>query len=318
MTEKEKITFSDIIEFLFAMIFFITLRIIPFSIRAKTCEFVASLLYYIAGPTRKLLISNLKQAFPEKDEKWIIQVAKKNTKNLGRQLAEFIQTPSINEKFFHKWFVPIPNSESHKKIYSGGGICILGHLGNWEWHGFLAGALSQKDIYTLVKKQRNPLMNKYVEKLRNRSHMQFIYIDQSAFISISKLRKGNLVAFTSDQNARSSGEFFPFFGRLASTYLGPASVARNTNVPVYFVWSYRDDKNRLHFEYEEIKRPENIPKENISEWEKAFTYSWVKRLESHIKEHPEDYLWAHNRWKTQPENPKEIWERFGIIKKISH
>ena len=312
MKQKNNTTFFDILEFVITFSFFISLKLIPFTIRAKLCELIGSSLYYVAGSTRKLLLKNLEYAFPEKDEKWRIQLAKKNVKNLGRQLAEFIQTSSISDKFFHKWFVPLPDDESHRKIYSSGGICILGHLGNWEWHGFLAGFLSGRDIYTLVKKQRNPIMNKYVERLRNRAHMQFIYIDQSAFISISKLRRGNLVAFTSDQNARSSGEFFPFFGRLASTYLGPASVARNSDAPVYFVWSYHDEQKRLNFKFEEIKRPENISKENVLEWEKAFTYTWVKRLESHIKEHPEDYLWAHNRWKTQPENPDEIWESFGI------
>ncbi|MDH5657687.1 MAG: hypothetical protein OEZ34_17360, partial [Spirochaetia bacterium] len=304
------IKFFDVVEFIFTFSFFSILRIIPFSLRALICESLAVGLYYIAGPTRKTLLKNIDLSFPEKSASWKKILIKKNVRNLGRQLAEFIQTPSIDESFFQKWFVPIPDAESHKKIYSQGGICILGHLGNWEWHGFLAGKLSGRDIYTLVKKQRNPIMNQYVEKLRNRAHMQFIYIDQNAFITISKLRKGNLVAFTSDQNARSSGEFFPFFGRLASTYLGPASVARNTEVPVYFVWSYRDEKKRLLFEFQEIQRPD-IPRDDVERWEKAFTHSWVQILEKRIQEHPEDYLWAHNRWKTQPQNPETIWKEFS-------
>jgi KDO2-lipid IV(A) lauroyltransferase len=256
------------------------------------------------------VIENIGYAFPDKGVEWRRLLAKKNLRMFGRQIAEFIQTSYIDEKFFRKWFVPLPDSESHQRIYERGGICILGHLGNWEWHGFLAGHLAGHDIYTLVKRQRNPLTNRYVERMRNRAHMRFIYIDQNAFITIGKLRKGGLVAFTSDQNARGNGGFFPFFGRLASTYLGPASVARNTKVPVYFVWSYRDKMGRLNFGFEEIERPDEIPVEDSERWEKAFTYRWVRLLEKHVLEHPEDYLWAHNRWKTQPENPEEIWREF--------
>ncbi|MDH5655613.1 MAG: lysophospholipid acyltransferase family protein [Spirochaetia bacterium] len=307
---KERSVFFNYLEYTAVFLFFFILRLFPFPVRAWLCEIFALALYYTATPALKTLTKNVNHAFPDKSETWKKKLIKNNVINMGRQLAEFIQTPAINDNFFKKWFVPLPDAQSHQKIYSDGGICILGHLGNWEWHGFLAGKLSGRDIYTLVKRQRNPIMNRYVEKLRNQAHMQFIYIDQNAFMTISKLRKGNLVAFTSDQNARSSGEFFPFFGRLASTYLGPASVARNTKVPVYFVWSYRDNKKRLNFEFQEIQKPE-IPKENIKEWEKAFTQSWVQILESKIKEHPEDYLWAHNRWKTQPENPEEVWKEFN-------
>jgi len=312
MNKKQQITPFDVVEYLIVRSLFVCLRLFPFRFRAFLCEGLGLLLYRLSPPTRKLMLENLRHAFPERTGEWRAAIAKKNARMLGRQLAEFIETASINERFFERWFVPLPDAESHRKIYAGGGICILGHLGNWEWHGFLAGHLAGRDIYTLVKRQRNPLMNRYVERLRNRAHMQFLYIDQNPFITIGKLRKGELVAFTSDQNARSSGEFFPFFDRLASTYLGPASVARNTDVPVYFVWSFRDEKKRLNFRFEPIERPASIPKTDSVAWEKAFTRTWVSLLESHIKEHPEDYLWAHNRWKTQPEHPGDIWKSFGL------
>ena len=309
MMQRKK-SFRLFIEYFILRFFTSIFSAVPFRLRASFWEQVTLAGYYIASGYRNKVLTNLRYGFPDQTEEWRVSIAKKNFRILGRQFAEFMETPYITDSFFQKWFVAEPSAQIHKEAYSKGGMCILGHFGNWEWHGYFAGKLSGRDIFTLVKRHSNPWSNQYFEKTRNSSYMQLIYIDQNPFITINKLRKGELVAFTSDQNAGSSGEYFPFFGRLASTYLGPASVARNTSCPIYFVWSWHDEKGRLHFELEELKRPDFSPREDVEKWEHEFTYMWVKKMEEKVKQHPADYLWTHNRWKSQPENPDEIWKRF--------
>lgn len=288
------------------------LGLIPFSLRARICEAIGGLLFHLAGRYRRLVLTNLAYAFPDASKDWLLATTRRNFRLLGRSVAEFVQTPRISDAFYDRWFVCEPAEEEHRRAYAGGGIVILGHFGNWEWHGYLAGRLAGRDIYTLVKRHTNYWMNAWVERSRHRAHMQLIYIDQNAFITINRLRHGDVVAFTSDQNAGGAGWFFPFFGRLASTYLGPAAVARNTKVPVYFVWSYHDGEGRLHFGQEPLSRPDGIdPKADPEAWERAFTYSWIKKLEEKVRLHPADYLWSHNRWKAKARDPESIWALYG-------
>lgn len=282
------------------------LRLIPFRLRAWLTEYLGLSLYYLSGRYRRLILKHLEHAFPDRDPVWRRDIARRNFRNLGRQFSEFVQTAFINERFFRKWIVIKPDNDEHRDVFRQGSMGILGHLGNWEWHGWVAGYLAGRDIYTLVKRHTNFWSNRYLENMRNRAHMRQIYVDQNALTAVRRLREGCFVAFTSDQNARGNGEFFPYLGRLASTFLGPAVVARNTNVPVYFVWSYHDERKRLVFEFERLTRPP--ANDDAGEWEREFTLRWVQKLEEKIREHPADYLWAHNRWRTQPENPDEIWE----------
>ena len=117
--------------------------------------------------------------------------------------------------------------------------------------------------------------------------MRLIYVDQNPIIAVKRLRAGDFVAFTSDQDARGNGEFFPFLGKLASTFMGPAIVARNSKAPIYFVWSHRDEKKRLVFEYEKLDLPRGIdPKTQMEDWERAFTWIWVQKMEEKIRLYP--------------------------------
>ena len=307
----EQRTFAKFLEYLIVRGFELVLRILPYSLRLRFCEGLGLLAYRLSGRYRNLVLRHLKTAFPEKDDDWREKIARDNFRYSGRLIAEGSHTPVMNERFIKSQLLPRPDSEEHREIFRRGGIAILGHLGNWEWHGCVASRLGGRDIYTLVKRHTNFWSNAYLERTRNRVGMKLIYIDENPFKIIKLLRRGEFVAFTADQNARGHGEFFPFLGKPASTFLGPAVVARNTDVPVYFVWSHHDEQRRVIFEFEEIPRPAIDPAD-IESWEREFTYAWVKKLEEKVRAHPTDYLWAHNRWKTQPENPEQFMRNWNL------
>jgi KDO2-lipid IV(A) lauroyltransferase len=73
------------------------------------------------------------------------------------------------------------------------------------------------------------------------------------------LKKRNIVAFIADQDAGPNAPFFPFLGRFASTFQGPALFARITKAPVIFCFSYRNPEGRLSFYVEEFVGPSFDP-----------------------------------------------------------
>lgn len=293
-------SFAKFLTYVFVRWFDFWLGLIPFGPRAYLTERFGLLIYHTSSRYRNLVLRHLLQAFPESDEAWRERVARANFRHMGRLLAEIQHTPRINESFFRRWFVARPAGEEHAEIFRKGGIAILGHLGNWEWHGVAASRLAGRPVHALVKRHPNFWSNRFLEESRGSQGVKIIYVDQNPIIGVKLLRRGEYVAYTSDQDARSHGMFVEFMNRPASTFMGPAVTARHTDVPIHFLWSYRDERFRLVFEYEELPRPKSDPAD-IEAWEREFTETWTRKLEEKIRLHPEYYLWAHNRWKTQPE-----------------
>ena len=269
------------------------------------------------GRQRRLVEENVRRAFPEKEETWVYEITRKNFIHTARLSAETAAVTKLKQPaFFDRWVEVKPSVEEYRAILQEGGIFIMGHIGSWEWNGQIAAILLGRDIYTFAKKQSNSWFNGYIEKRRNRSGMQILYLDKKViFQTLSLLRKKEVVAFISDQYAP-NGEYIPFMNRLASTFLGPATFAASCHVPVYFTSSYRNKKGKLVCEIEKLEGPPPPPKANLEterhKWSKEFTLHWIRVLERKIRAQPADYFWFHNRWKNPPENEEEIWRNWGI------
>ena len=302
----QKKTVSKYIEYLFLRIFYFSLSLIPFRARAFLTERVGIMLYYLVSGYRKRVINNLTCAFPEKSEEWKIKTAKKNFRNLGRFLSEFVQLKSLNKSFYKRWLVA--DEEAIKNEIKDGCIAILGHLGNWEWYGAYTASFWPDKVYTLAKRQSNPWADKFIEKIRGIQGLKIIFTNESPVKIMRKIRANKVLAFIADQDAGRKGIYIKFMGRPAATFMGPAIFARSCDLNVCFFWSYHDEKKRLVFKSQKVKLPD-IDKEKYPEkWEIEFTRNWVKLLEEKAKENPEDYFWVHSRWKTQPSSEDTIYD----------
>jgi KDO2-lipid IV(A) lauroyltransferase len=109
------------------------------------------------------------------------------------------------------------------------------------------------------------------------------------------LERGDSIGFLFDQEAV-YGPYIPFFGREACTHKTPAVLARDHRVPVFFgVMVRRGDY--LHYD----ARGELVPIPPATDDKdadiRAILGELVARLENEIRRRPEQYLWAHRRWK---------------------
>ena len=180
-----------------------------------------------------------------------------------------------------------------------GAIVVLAHMGNWEVSGL---AVSRKgyDLSSIARPIENPFLDAYVNRLR-RSTGQEIIPKQRAVRSMAESLKSNkILAILADQNARKNGVFVPFFGRPASTVRSPALMALKYGAPIFAVNLFRSGRN----EYRVVMTPE-IPIPKSGDREKVIekiTADVTARLEGFIREHPEQWMWLHARWKTKPAN----------------
>ncbi len=296
-------------EYFLVLFIYYIFKLIPFRLRSLLLSNFFVFLGNKVANTRNRVTENLSLAFPQKDVQWYKKITYKNFYNTGHLISEYVQFSSVNQKFLRHFVIHSPNLESHEKALSKGCLIIGGHLGNIEYIGIRIVDIitnNNKKLYGIAKRQSNPWTERIIRNLRTNQGCNLLYTDESPRRAVTALKQGHVLLIFSDQDAGKKGPFYPFMGRLASTYEGPAFFARLSKVPIYFTWSYHNEQGKIIFGLQEIKRPDIDPKD-IEEWNRKFTYTWVKILEEKVHQYPSDYFWLHKRWRHQPENPAEHW-----------
>ena len=114
------------------------------------------------------------------------------------------------------------------------------------------------------------------------------------------LRSGDVLGAIIDQDIKIDGVFVEFFGRPAYTPTGPVALALRAGSPVVLgcTWREPDGAQRVRFD-----PPIDLALQ-AGEHRKAaihrYTAEFTAWLEARIREHPEQWVWIHRRWRRRP------------------
>jgi KDO2-lipid IV(A) lauroyltransferase len=181
-----------------------------------------------------------------------------------------------------------------------GAILVTGHFGNWEIGG---ASLAARGIPmdAIAQRQRNPLFDAEVNRHRRRLDMTIVYRGGAIKKMLSALEAGRLVGIVGDQNLRKGGVFVDFFGRKAATAPGFAILALRSGAPVFSGCALREPGYPQRYRCT-VEKLEPTLTGSMEEDLKRLTQAHTTWLEGKVRETPEQYLWTHRRWKTQPED----------------
>lgn len=258
------------------------------------------LVYNVLGYRRKVVLDNLRQAFPGKPEAEVRQLAKKFYRNLTDMMVETIKLLTMSRRSLVRRF-DCDLSVLHQ-LYSQGKSCQLhlGHNFNWEWANlFCMQGVPYPFLVVFM-----PITNKAV----NRMFIHFREKFGTKLIPANDMRNGMapwvgkqyLLALVADQNPGNPRRsyWFPFLNRMTAFYKGPEMNARRFDIPVVFAHIKKVKrgyyKATLTLAFEEPRR----------EPEGRITEAFVQYLEKRILEQPETWVWSHRRWK-HTYNPEE-------------
>jgi KDO2-lipid IV(A) lauroyltransferase len=175
-----------------------------------------------------------------------------------------------------------------------GVIIVIGHLGNWEIGG-LATTLSGYPIQSLARPIANPWIDRYLTRFRSLTGQRIIPRDRALGEMIRVLQDGGLLVVQVDQDARDLGVLVNFFGRPASTHRAPATLSLKYGSPVVMVNTYRESGinyavcSEPIFPGEYRDRPDPVG---------SLTQAFNDRFEGFVRQHPDQWFWMHDRWKT--------------------
>jgi Kdo2-lipid IVA lauroyltransferase/acyltransferase len=250
---------------------------------------------------------NLQIAFPH----WNAAQRRRNFRAMVRQIGwmagEFSQFPKYANNGIQK-IVEIDGAEHFDAAQKRGkGVLFLtGHMSAWELAPF-AHALFGHPLHFLVRPIANRRVDDLINSYRCLSGNQPIEKNRSARAILKVLGDGGTVGILADHN--SSGEegvFVDFFGVSASTTSGLARIALHTQaavVPGFLWWNAMLQKYQLTFE---------PPLELVSTGDedsdiRENTQRFTKVIERNIRNHPDQWLWVHKRWKTRPPGEKPLY-----------
>ncbi len=263
-----------------AFLWFFPLRVI-----SATGAF-AGLIFYTLGIRKAVARDNIILAGICKDSRHLKQLLKSNYKNLGRTFTELLMNDRlpIKEGRNFRWDIP----SDFLTVIRRGAILISGHIGSWELMGQALVQYGVK-LAVVVRRQANPLTDRYINRIRQRCGMDVVY-DEELFKLRRHLADGHAIALLADQDYGKPGEPVVFFGRPCRAPAGPGRLAVRLKIPVYLCTSYR--KNGVDFTFS-IKPVPFSDEADIGE----ITSRYTAMLETLIRKHPDQWLWQHKRWK---------------------
>jgi KDO2-lipid IV(A) lauroyltransferase len=179
-----------------------------------------------------------------------------------------------------------------------GTLFVTAHFGNWEIHG-VTHSLVHEPIGVVARPLDNPALDARLCAFRARGGNTVIYKRHALGQVMRILRENRGVALLIDQNVREGdGVFVDFFGRKASTTTVAAALALKTGCALVPTQATLGADGRYHLVYE--PPVDAAPTGDRDADLVRITQQLTSTIERWVRGTPEQWLWLHRRWKTQP------------------
>jgi KDO2-lipid IV(A) lauroyltransferase len=279
------------------------LSFLPYRLLLVIGKFIGQLFYFFARYRREIVQTNISLCFPELSHLEKNELVKKHFHSLGLIIIETSMVWWWSDEKLRK-LVVFKNIDFFDKALSAGkgGIILGTHFTTID----MSGRLFNLDHKCAVsyQKLRNPLFNKMMVLSREKTFDKIFKRDEIRQ-TFRYIKKNNLMWIASDQDAGIENSLFiPFFGHLAATQTVPSRIAKVTKAPV-IPYTTRRLNNGKGYEIEVFPAFDNFPSGSLEE---DITRINVF-IEQQIRKAPEQYLWAHRRFKTRPEGEEKLYRK---------
>jgi len=285
----------------------------------KAAEVAARLTRRVGPLTKYQRIGreNLAIAFPEKPEAEREAILMAVWENVGRTVAEYAH---LDHLWDFDWEHPnqgrvvSDDAEVFNQLRDDGkpGVIFAAHLGNWELPALLTGMYGFKGG-VVYRSPNNARIGAEVKRIRAGLMGQLIPTGiEGVVVARSILEGGGHVGMLVDQHSR-TGTPVTFFGRecLANPLL--ARLARLYDCPIAGVRVVRLPEHRYRIEAAGPIDPPRDAKGRIDEQGTMQVITSI--IEGWVREHPEQWLWLHRRWRKLSGSTR--WATGGQVRRRS-
>jgi len=243
---------------------------------------------------------NLRHAFPEKSGLEIDRILQGMWDNLGRVIVEYAFldrlwdfTPQAPGK---RIIIEQPALDCARRIRERGKpvLYFAAHLANWELPA-AAGASLGLNVAVMYRAPDFARVAKEIIDVRAKLMGKLIPAGLGGAVAIdSSLQHGMSIGMLVDEHF-SGGVDVTFFGRRCKANPTLARFARRMDCPVHGVWAVRLPGERFRVDITEALALPRDEKDGIDV--AGSTQMLTSVIEGWIREHPEQWLWTHRRWR---------------------
>lgn len=234
------------------------------------------------------------------DRRGVRRVARRAWRNFFLNTVEMLRTPRLTPREVARRV----NIEDIRLIkdytQDGRGIVLaLPHFGNWEYAG-VAAQMHGLDLCVIVRRQKNLLVNEYLNRLRQRTGV--VALEQGAQVlerSLELLARGRHLAILPDIRAKTRGVPVRWLGQAIEIYRGMGLFARRAHCAILPVAVLRKGWMRHEWRAFEPVRPDFSLDEETDI--RRMSQHVMTALEPIIREQPEQFFWFNKRWLFQNE-----------------
>jgi len=295
---RKEIKYTALYYFIRFLIF--SSNIIPRKTWLRFCGLLGRIAYRFSPKPVERIIRHLTIAFgdewsPEK----IKRLSKKTFKMLGQNAGDILRSLSVKSLEDLNKFLVTTGIENYEKAHAKGkGVMFLtAHLGAFDLQitNMALRGLKPNIIGTALGDEK---LNELLVKYRNAYGAIAIERGKESVRLFKALKSGGSIAILIDQDTKVKSRFVNFFGKPCATPIGATVLALKSGCSVVPTYIFLDEnyKQQMHI------LPE-IPLVYTGDAEKDLiinTQNFTDFTEQVVREHPEQWVWMHERWKTQP------------------
>jgi KDO2-lipid IV(A) lauroyltransferase len=277
-----------------ALPFIYGISLLPFPLLYLLSDGIYFLIFKVLGYRKEVVMSNLRNSFPEKDEAELKAIASKFYRWFCDLTLETLKTLTIGpeevrERVEFRGMDILQQYAREKRSV----ILVLGHYGNWE----LAGARysQERDIpqlYVIYHPLANAHFDRLMHRMRTRHGTKLYTMRETSKAMIRDKHLLTATAFIADQTPSPERAYWmTFLNQDTPVFQGTEGLARKLDKPVIYISITRPQRGYY------CMSMETLVSDPAATGEGEITTIHTRRLERDIRKYPELWLWTHRRWK---------------------
>ena len=300
---------SDILDYLVYRgfrLFQMFMHMFPVTWSYVTFRLMADVVWRFNRKHRRRAIEHVKRSFPDWPEEKCRRVAKASIRSFFYLGLESLFSPRLVRPETWHHYVRLEDPEPYLRAMlerRSAVTFVTGHYGNFEMLAYTMSVVGFP-FYAVARALDNRYLDSYLRRVRHASGLTILDKKGVSERADAILAGRDALGWVADQDAGRKGLFVDFFGRAASTYKAIALFAMRYDTPIIVGHAVRMDR-KYHFKIQIHRIIEPADWKDRADPLRWITQEYTHELEQAVREHPEQYMWAHRRWKHRPKGEPE-------------
>jgi len=271
------------------------LSLLPYRLRNGIVGVLGLLFYFVNSPDRRLSLFNLRLVFGEQLQKMRPRrIIRNSFTKLVTYLADAYFAPVSPSRLLKNISVEPDLRKIEKELSLGRGAVVLtAHFGNEGLLCYVVATLTRS--YCLGRYQR--IFQSVMDRNREKHNVITVIDKKTSYDELlSVLRDGRILLATLDRSLRRKGVFVDFLGLPAHTPYFASDLSRLAGAPIFVAFLFKIDGRYRFF----CEGPLYVPAESDEfTARRDITQKIVEIIGSYIRRFPDEWFWAHRRWRTE-------------------